>query len=364
MTAESVNAQPVTDPAPRIGIIGADAPRQILLAAGATPVRLFGAWSGDVSREAAELLGAADAVAARVLDGVLSGLHDDLAGLVVCNDSAANLRVYYVLRLLAERGRIPYPVQLLDTPRGGGQHVNLFVARQYERLAGFVSGCTGQPVDAETLAAAAAREKSLGEALGQMRDLRVKGVLTGSAALRCYAAAAQLAPEQALAAIEAVLDEQAAVPGTLLTVFMTGSSHPDTTVYEALEQSGIGIVGEDHDAGDAAWIGQTVDAASPGEAFRALAELHAQRPPSASRSLTSERTEHLLAEVRRTGAAGVVALVRDLDDGPVWDLPGQREALAAGGTWLAGVVRVPADGAAAAAAELIASVQLSGEIAS
>lgn len=352
------------DPAPRIGIIGADAPRQLVLAAGATPVRLFGAWSGDVSREAAELLGAADAVAARVLDGVLSGFHDDLAGLVVCNDSAANLRVYYVLRLLAERGRIPYPVQLLDTPRGGGPHVNLFVARQYERLAGFASGRTGQPVDADTLSAAAAREASLAEALGRVRERRVAGTLSGSAALRCYAAAAQLAPEQALAAIEPIIDEQAAAPGTMLPVFMTGSSHPDTTMYEALEQAGIGIVGEDHDAGDAAWIGQTVDAASPGEAFIALAELHTQRPPSASRSLTSERTEHLLAEVRRTGAAGVVALVRDLDDGPVWDLPGQREALAGSGTWLAGVVRVPADGAAAAAAELISSVQLSGEIAS
>ncbi|MCC3298463.1 2-hydroxyacyl-CoA dehydratase family protein [Arthrobacter caoxuetaonis] len=350
---------------PRIGIVGADAPRQIILAAGATPVRLFGAWNGDVSREAAELLGAADVVAARVLDGVLSGLHDDLAGLVVCNDSAANLRVYYVLRLLAERGRIPYPVQLLDTPRGGGQHVNLFVARQYERLAGFVSGCTGQAVDASSLSDAAAREKPLAGALGHVRDLRIKGVLSGSAALRCYAAAAQMPPEQALAAIDAVLDEQAAAapaPGTMLPVFMTGSSHPDATVYEALEQSGIVVAGEDHDAGDAAWLGETVDAASPGEAFSALAELHAQRPPSASRSLASERTEHLLAEVRRTGAAGVVALVRDLDDGPVWDLPSQREALAASGTWLAGVVRVPADGAATATAELIASVQLSGGI--
>lgn len=350
------------DPAPRIGVIGADAPRQILLAAGATPVRLFGAWSGHVSREAAELLGAADAVAARVLDGVLSGFHDGLAGLVICNDSAANLRVYYVLRLLAERGRIPYPVQLLDTPRGGGQHVNRFVVRQYERLAGFLSACTGQPVDADTLAAAAGREASLAEALGRGRERRVAGTLSGSSALRCYAAAAQMSPEQALAAIEAIQQDDA--PGTMLPVFMTGSSHPDTTVYEALEEAGVVVVGEDHDAGDAAWIGQTVDSASPGEAFRALAELHAQRPPSASRSLTSERTDHLLAEVRRTGAAGVMALVRDLDDGPVWDLPGQREALAASGTWLAGVVRVSADGAAAAAAELITSVQLSGEIAS
>lgn len=348
---------------PRIGVIGADAPRQVILAAGATPVRLFGAWNGDVSREAAELLGAADAVAARVLDGVLSGLHDELAGLVVCNDSMANLRIYYVLRLLAERGRVPYPVHLLDAPRGGGPQRNLFVARQYKRLAGFASGCTGQAVDAGSLSTAASREKPLAEALGHMRDLRVKGALSGSAALRCYAAAAQMSPEQALAATEAVLDEQAA-PGDTMTVFMTGSSHPDATVYEALEQSGIVVAGEDHDAGDGAWLGKTVDTASPGDTFSALAELHALRPPSASRSLTSERTRHLLAEVRRTGAAGVLALVRDLDDGPVWDLPDQREVLAASGAWLAGVVRVPADGAAAATAELIASVQMSGGTAS
>ncbi|MEV4900068.1 2-hydroxyacyl-CoA dehydratase family protein [Citricoccus sp. NPDC055426] len=384
--------------APRIGIIGADVPRQLVLAAGATPVRLTGAWSGEVSREAGELLGAADVVAARILDSVLSGAHggrdgreakSGLAGLVVCNDSMAHLRVFYVLRVLAGRGRLGFPVHLLDTPRGGGPHRTRFVARQYERLAGFVSGCTGTRLDSASLAEAAARETLVGQALERVRERRRARTLSGTAALRCYAAAATTTPEEAVDSIEAVLDERRAAPDAALAdavpVFMTGSSHPDPTVYAALEQAGILVVGEDHDAGDAAWIGEAVESGEvpPAEAqsdlspsqrrgsghfapeaggglggvFRALAERHALRPPAAARSLADERSRHLLAEVHRTGAAGVVALVRDLDDGPAWDLADHREALAGSGTWLAGVVQIPADGVRDATAELLSSIQ-------
>lgn len=313
------------------------------------------------SREATELLGASDAVAARILDGVLSGLHDDLAGLVVCNDSMANLRVYYVLNLLAERGRIRYPIHLLDTPRGGGRYRNRFVARQYERLAGFVSSCTGRSLDAASLVDAATQEAPLASALERVRKRRVEGTLSGSAALGCYTAALQTAPFQALTGIEGVLNRLDAAletaPGDAITVFMTGSSHPDSTVYEALEGSGIVVVGEDHDAGDGAWIGASVTTASPETAFYALAELHARRPPSASRSLSAERTRHLLGEVHRTRATGVVALVRDLDDGPAWDLPDHREALSGSGTWSAGIVQISADGILAATAKLVSTIQ-------
>ncbi|MEO9248055.1 2-hydroxyacyl-CoA dehydratase family protein [Citricoccus nitrophenolicus] len=380
----------------RIGVVGADVPRQLLLAAGATPVRLSGAWSGEVSREAAELLGAADAVAARVLDAVLSGAHDDLAGLVVCNDSMAHLRVYYVLRVLAGRGRFPFPVHLLDTPRGGGAHRNRFVARQYERLADFATGRTGTAVDAAALADAAVRETLLGRALQRVRDRRRDRTLTGAAALRCYAAAGRLTPEEAVAEIQAVLDAATApttppeaADGGAVPVFMTGSAHPDPSVYEELERAGFTVVGEDHDTGDAAWIGAavptgtapaeaqsdptpsqrwgsghfapeggggTAEAASPAEAFSALAELHARRSPAAARSLSAERTRHLLEAVETSGAAGVLALVRDLDDGPAWDLADHREALAGSGRWLAAVVQVPADGVPEATAELLSRI--------
>ncbi|HEY6799106.1 MAG TPA: 2-hydroxyacyl-CoA dehydratase family protein, partial [Agromyces sp.] len=168
---------------PRIGVIGADVPRQLVLAAGATPVRIFGSWSQPYSAEATDLLGAVDAVAARILDEVLAGLHDDVAGLVVCNDSAADLRIFYVLRILSARGQVPFPVHLLDAPRGGGTARDRFVARQYERLAAFCESLTGTRIDAATLGDAARRERELGRALTELRARRRAGACSGVAAL-------------------------------------------------------------------------------------------------------------------------------------------------------------------------------------
>jgi benzoyl-CoA reductase/2-hydroxyglutaryl-CoA dehydratase subunit BcrC/BadD/HgdB len=347
---------------PRIGIIGADAPRQLILACGAIPVRLHGAWSGEVTQEAAELLGAADAVALRLLGDVLSGRHDGLAAVVVCNDSMADLRIFYVLRILADRGRLRFPVHLLDTPRGGGAHRGRFVARQYARLAEFVSTTTGRHADAASLAGAAAAEAALAQALAQVQGRRRTRTLSGTAALEAYRLAAQTEPAQALERITDLLDASDMPPsssetGAAVPVYVTGSSHPDATVYAVLEAAGVMVVGEDHDAGDAAWTGETVDAASLEDTCRALAQRHALRPPSASRSLSAERTRHLLAELERTGTTRVIALVRELDDGPVWDLAEQRRALADTGTWLAEAVRVPPDGAAEAAAALATRLQ-------
>lgn len=390
-------------------------PRQLILAAGATPVRLTGAWKGEVSQESVDFLGAADAVAVRVLDAVLSGTHDGLSGLVVCNDSSAHLRIFYVLRVLAERNRISFPVHLLDTPRGSGVHRNRFVARQYERMADFAASRTMTPVENAGLTEAAAREALLGQALKEVRQRRRARTLAGSVALRCYLAAAQRNPEEAVAEIEAALNSpprpetsssapplglQSAVP-----VFMTGSSHPDPMVYETLEEAGYLVVGEDHDTGDDSWIGDPVGAGeralpqhvstphtpqhvstphtgprdlqserlcprqwgsgSPmqergggsGDIYQLLAKRHAQRPPTAARSLSSERADHLLKVVEQSGALGVMAVVRDLDDGPAWDVPEQRKALARTGRSLAAVVQIPADGIGEATAAVINQVQ-------
>jgi len=84
------------------------------------------------------------------------------------------------------------------------------------------------------------------------------------------------------------------------------------------------VVGEDHDTGDAAWIGDAVDSGGRNEVIAELARRHAARPPLAARSRTRERAAELDRRLAETDASGVLALVRELDDGPVWDLPGQR----------------------------------------
>ncbi|MEL5991556.1 2-hydroxyacyl-CoA dehydratase family protein [Microbacterium phosphatis] len=328
----------------RIGVIGADVPRQLLLAVGATPVRVFGSWVGPVSVAAAELPGAVDAVAARLLDTLLAGEHRDLAGLVICNDSTAHLRLFYVLRILAARGRVPYPVHLVDAPRGGGPARERFVARQYERLAAFVVSLTGMPLEPAGLGAAAERELRLGDALARLRERRRSGRCSGPAALVAYRAAATLPPEDAAAVVDAAEGAAAGAP-----VFVTGSAHPDAAAYEEIERAGLRVVGEDHDTGDAAWIGDAVQAADPDAVIRLLATRHAARPPLAARSLAAERADELGRRLDATAASGVIALARELDDGPAWDVPAQRRVAEARGLPFVARLRIGPDAALAEA---------------
>ncbi|WP_169053731.1 2-hydroxyacyl-CoA dehydratase family protein [Agromyces sp. H66] len=343
---------------PRVGVIGADVPRQLVLAAGATPVRIFGSWSQPYSSEAAELLGAVDAVAARILDEVLSGAHDDLAGLVVCNDSAADLRIFYVLRILSERGRVPFPVHLLDAPRDGGAPRDRFVGRQYDRLVAFCESLTGERIDAAGLRLAARRERELGRALTALRARRRARECSGAAALHAYVAAATLPPEHAMAIVDdaASADARDGEP-----VFVTGSAHPEASVYRVIEAAGLVVVGEDHDTADAAWIGDAVDTGDRDEAVGRLAQRHAARPPLAARSRTRERAAELERRLAETDASGVLALVRELDDGPVWDLPGQRAVAERRGLPIASRARIAPE-AALVEAEEVASA-LAGELA-
>lgn len=308
----------------RIGIVGADAPRQVLLASGAEPVRLFGSWSGEVSRQARDLLGASDAVALRLLDQILAGTHGDLAGLVVCNDSAADLRLFYVLRILADRGQLAFPVVLLDAPRGRGEPRERFVAGGYAKIAEFCSSLTGSRVDASALVVAAGRERRLGEALSELRDRRASRRCTGVAALDAYRAAATLPPEEAVTAVAGANHP----PGRgSFPVVVTGSSHPDASAYAAVEEAGLFVVAEDHGAGDAAWLGATAEGATADEVYADLARQHALRPPLAARSRSRERADALAAAVARVDARGVLALAREADDAPAWDLAAQRKAM-------------------------------------
>jgi benzoyl-CoA reductase/2-hydroxyglutaryl-CoA dehydratase subunit BcrC/BadD/HgdB len=334
----------------RIGVVGADLPRQIVRAAGAVPVRIFGSWTGEVSARAIELTGAVDAVAGRILDALLAGDHDDLDALVICNDSQANLRMFYVLRVLSARGEVPFPVQLLDTPRGAGAPREAFVATQYARLAEFCSRVTGTAIGIEELRSAGAAEQRVGAALGRLRERRADGRCTGTAALGAYRAANVSEPDAAVAVIDA--SQSATAEGK--RIFLTGSAHPDPLVYDALERDGFVIAGEDHDTGDAGWFAASTSGETVADVFVALAAAHAERAPSAAKSTTAERVPALMQRVTDTRSGAVLALVRDLDDAPTWELASFRAALSAEHVPFVSRVRIAADEAILAARDAAA----------
>lgn len=304
-----------------IGIVGNDVPRQLLLAVHARPHRLTGSWAHDVDDEAAELLGAADAVTVRVL-AELRALRDDLDALIICNDSQSHLRLFYALRALGG----DLPLHLLDMPGGRSTPARRFAHGQYRALVGFCAAVTGRRPDTASLRAAAADEQTLGRALTRLRDARraTPPRCTGARALEVHLDASRSQPGDAVARVDRACDGD---PVLGVRVHMTGSSHPDPSVYREIEEHGCVIVGEDHDTGDRAWLGEAVLADSLDDVIAGLVDAHFARVPASAGAFSAVRAELTTTMAVQERAEVVVAFIRDLDEAPLWDLADQRAAL-------------------------------------
>jgi hypothetical protein len=324
---------------PVIGIVGDDVPRQLVLAIGAIPHRLTGSWSAPVDDEARALLGACDVESARILTRLRSGAAG-VDALIVCNDSQAHLRLFYALR--ATTTATDAPVHLLDMPRADTVPARRFARFQLAGLAAFCVGATGgAALELSALRAAGEAERELGAALERMRERRRADPpgCTGAAALEACLAAARTDPADAVQRADAATSD---VPPSAVRVHVTGSSHPDAALYRLLEQDGVVVVSEDHDTGDGAWLGAGVDGDSVAQIVERLIDAHFARVTGSATTPTALRAETTSEAAQRARADAVVALVRDLDEAPLWDLADQRAALA--GRPLLAETRVPPGG--------------------
>ncbi|MFK4835740.1 2-hydroxyacyl-CoA dehydratase [Microbacterium sp. ZW T2_14] len=312
----------MTPSGPVIGVVGNDAPRQLLLAFGARPVRLTGSWTGVIDPEAQQLLGATDAAVVRLLTELRSGAHQ-LDGLIVCNDSQAHLRLFYVLRATGSE----LPVHLLDMPREPSSPARRFALFQLEALAAFFATVTGGELSAASLAAAADAEAALGHALRRLRARRRAHppLCAGADALDAVLDAARMAPADAVARLDAALTP--AVSGAT-RVHATGSSHPDATFYRLLEaDSRVVVVSDDHDTGDAAWLGEAVYGETTEHVLEGLIDAHFARITTSATTASADRAALTRDVARAADADAVAAIIRELDEAPLWDLADQREAL-------------------------------------
>lgn len=310
-----------------IGIIGNDVPRQLVMAADAVPRRLTGTWDGRLDARASALLGAVDPAVTGILTEILAGRHDDLAGLVVCNDAQAHLRLFYVLRMLCGEG-LP-PVHLLDLPRLDSPAARRFAAHQLTALSEFCAGLSGASPTASRLRAAAAAESQVRAALVRLRARRrAASAVPGADALSAIIEACALPVTDAVAALDAVVDP---APSPSVRVHVTGSSHPDPTVYAALEARGLVVVSDDHSTGDQAWIGESVDSGELDEVCDGLVELHFARTGDSAGASIAARAALTRASAQAGGALFALSLIREDDEAPAWDFAAVRDELRAGG---------------------------------
>ncbi|MDQ4488971.1 2-hydroxyacyl-CoA dehydratase family protein [Sinomonas sp. ASV486] len=330
-----------------VGFVGADVPRELIVAAGAIPLRLH-SRPGFASGDAKDLLGEAiDPVAHSILGQILAGELDFLAGIAFSRDSSASLQQFYVARQLASRRPSLPPVHLVDLLHLRRESSLEYDRREVHRFAKTLSNWTGREVSAETLREAMRGCSELRERLGKAQKLRREGRLTGSQSLHLFAAAESLHPRDALKLVNRALLEQAdtaEIDG--LRVFFSGSGQDTDTIYACLEALGAHIVGEDHDWGQLRLTVSCDPSASDHVEglLDELARAYHRSGPAAATSAMAERARWTVDQARFAGVGMVLCFTRAFDDAPAWDYPPQRELLAEADIPSVLLSRQPADG--------------------
>jgi benzoyl-CoA reductase/2-hydroxyglutaryl-CoA dehydratase subunit BcrC/BadD/HgdB len=294
---------------PVVAYVGRDVPREVLAAAGLTPVRLAGV-PGRSALADRYCDASMDEVARTQLELVLTGQLAHCAGLVISGDCEDSVRLFLWLREI-QRYEPVSGVPPFTMPDFG----------RLDRLIAELETWTCRRITDERLAAQvrlANEVRVLGGALRRLRTDPAGPRLTGVQALRILHAGFRLPQDtyrDQLTQLVAEADRLPAHDG--VRVFLAGSSHDHDLAYRLIEARGAIVVGEDHDWGS---LGPVMPVRESGDVRAALAAAYGRPALSAA-----ERTARGAVEA---GAQVVVSWLRQGDDAAACDVAAQRSALA------------------------------------
>lgn len=318
---------------PTVGVLGRDVPRELILAAGMTPVRLFPAVGLRAAALEEFVAGSPlqlDPVTASQFSRLLRGDFDWINHLVLAHDTPAQAAVFAIMREIErfEPDR-QFPERwFLDLLHLPYRTTSSYNRRRLSDLRETLRGWSGRALSDDDLRSALRLTATQRQLCRSVSELRCgdRPVLRGSDALRIYGAAMTMPVQAHIDLVSDLLRELDGTPPLQgIPVLVTGGAQPCTDFYELLESCGAVIVGEDDDWGDRWWDGQVRLTADP---LDGLTDAYHRGPPAASGYGIADRAEYTAARAAASRAVAVIAFVLDGDNAPRWDLPAQERALA------------------------------------
>ncbi|WP_330285085.1 2-hydroxyacyl-CoA dehydratase family protein [Streptomyces sp. NBC_00588] len=307
---------------PVVGYVGCDTPVELITAAGALPVRLAGRAGRDTSLARTYLDGAVDPQVVNVLAAILTPEDGDPVPdlIVITHDCDASLQLFYTLRELRRTGTHSCPpvhfVDLLHLPGEATRRYNL---GRLSRFADQLAAWRGRAVNAAELAEAVADHDAARRARTALRKQRASA-LTGGEALRWYAASTAMPPRAYADTLTAALTGEFTRPEGR-PLFVSGSTHDTTDVYDALEGDGWLVVGDDHDWGDG---GDQPPVGEP--TLEALTDHYTREVVPSTARTPQQIASAARGAVTRSGAAHLLTYCRQYDDAHRWDHPARAAA--------------------------------------
>lgn len=299
-----------------IGYVGSDVPVELILAAGARPLRLSGR-AGHVTPRADEFVERAfmpdvRSIAEQWLDGSLAFV--DAVVLPRSDDSAQ--RLYYYICELQRRGLCDGPRPIMyDVANIGRQTSSAYTLAATVRLAQELGS------DSTKLTAAAEVVTRRSAFLAELSALRLEPNPPHGSAIHAMAraAAGDWSSDFEASARETLRGLPRATPAA--RVLLAGSTPPDERLHLALEAQGVAVVRE---LNDARFL-ETPSVIGPSCTFEDIAVRHHLRRNTAQ--LLMQAPEALVDEARAVRADGVLVWMIEEDETLVWEMPAQVRAL-------------------------------------
>ncbi|MEM4700346.1 MAG: 2-hydroxyacyl-CoA dehydratase family protein [Candidatus Nezhaarchaeales archaeon] len=304
-------------------------PEELILAAGATPVRVTPLLGGTPAADTYLPANVCPAMKA-CLEAALKGVYDYLDGVVFSN-SCDNLgRIYDIWKLRGVGGRL----FLFNTPHSKrATSVRRFV-HEMRRLRSFLESLYGAAVDDAKVADAASLMDRLRLALKGLEALRKQDppLLTGVESFYAVAASMSLPKGEALELVEGILSEPPRERGELRgrpRVLVSGSYIDDEArLLRMIEGAGACVVADDTCTGSR-YYDRLVGAAR--DIYEAIATRYLEKVPCPFVEHYEDRLRAIMGAVRDFNVHGVVLWVVKFCDTHLFEAPHLIEELKAAG---------------------------------
>lgn len=311
-----------------VGILGADVPEELLLAADLMPYPIYGEAEADLTETNQYLEFSFPLTVRAQFAKILTGTNRNLTDyLVIGNSTDAMVRIYYYIRELKQlepEREIPelYFIDWLFTRFRMHQIRNEDTLEKFRKE---LSNWTGREITEEQIKAAAEICNENRAALKQIGALRRQGKIAGTEALIIIGSGFYMRKEVHTKLVREVASDAESWPKAPgVPLFVTGSPQEHKDFYEQIEALGGNVVSEDHDWGDRYWNREVNTDLS---AVKGIVDRYMLRQAGTKRAFVSERIEAVCEAVRTCGARGMISCTYQYDDAPSWDFPRQTEAL-------------------------------------
>lgn len=304
-------------------------PEELILAAGAFPVRL----AGD-PQERSEI---ADHYMEEYFDGevrsifgaLVAGKFDFVDLVIIPRNSEVYLQLYYLLLQMPKwepASRIP-PLHLFDLLQTPNWTTGQYRIGRLRAMAARLEALSRKAVTDDGLRAAIRTTNASRRLLREASQLwqGPAPALDGVDALKVIGSASAMAREEHDAALRALIaDPPPALAGRRPRLLLKGSPQSDPRFTALIEEAGGAIVAHDHLWGDRTYDTPIAEDGDPWEALSQHYGCHIPSPREYPQALADSR---FLALAQKADVAGVVFHHDEWDDTLGWEYPDQKVML-------------------------------------